>query len=39
MPYFNETEDKYQRVGHVIGGAFALLAYIGIALLMVTHFS
>jgi hypothetical protein len=30
MPYFDETQDKYTRVGKVIGDAIAALIYLAI---------
>ena len=39
MQYFGESEDKQARIGHVIGDVFAVCVYVGVLILMFTHFT
>jgi hypothetical protein len=39
MQYFDESEDKFSRIGRVIGDILSALVYIGVLILMVTRFA
>ena len=39
MRYFRETEDRYGRLGHVIGDVIAAGVYVSVIVLMLNHFS
>jgi hypothetical protein len=39
MQYFDETEDKYERLGHAIGDVIAASIYVFVIVLMLSHFT
>jgi hypothetical protein len=39
MQYFRETEDKYERLGHVKGDVISICVYVFVVVLMLSHFS
>jgi hypothetical protein len=39
MRYFDETDGKPERIGKVIGDMFSALVYVGVLILMTTHFT
>ena len=39
MQYFDGSDDKFQRIGKVIGDGLAVLVYISVLVLMFCHFT